>query len=154
MTSFTTIALIKMGLAASVSLVVVTEDIRHRHIPNLLCALILLIGMFSAALSRGWAGLQDGVLGALLAFAIFLIPYTVGGLGGGDVKLMAAFGSVIGTSGVLPALFLVAVAGSITAMLYLLRDRSEGVAATVAVPYAPAIVAGSLLVTFSQIGGR
>src|SRR4051794_35273591 len=117
MTTFTTIALIKVGLAVAVSLVVVTEDIRHRQVPNILCVLILLIGMLSAALSRGWGGLGDCLLGALVAFGIVLIPYSIGGLGGGDVKLMAAFGSVIGTSGVLPALVLVAIAGSITAML-------------------------------------
>ena len=153
MSTLSGIVLIKLGLALAVSLLVVIEDLRHRQIPNLFCALLLLIGTLSAGLSGGWRGLGDGLMAALLAFAVFLIPYTMGGLGGGDVKLMAAFGAVTGLQGVLPALVLVAIAGSITAVLYLVYSRIRGAAGPAAVPYAPAIVGGSLLVALSQIGG-
>jgi prepilin signal peptidase PulO-like enzyme (type II secretory pathway) len=78
----------------------------------------------------------------------------MGGLGGGDVKLMAAFGALTGLRGVLPALVLVAVAGASTAILYLLWGHVRRTPAPAAVPYAPAIVAGGLLVVVSQMGGR
>lgn len=127
-------------------------DMRHGQIPNVFSLALLMIGVSSAALHRGWSGLADAMLGAVLAFAVFLIPYLLGGLGGGDVKLMAAFGALTRVEGVLPALILVAIAGALTSALFLAYDRLRGRAFCTAIPYAPAIVMGSLLVAASQIG--
>jgi prepilin peptidase CpaA len=154
MTPDATITILKLTLAAAVSTAVVAEDLWHRRIPNPLCGLLLLIGTLSAVLSHGWSGLVDGLSGAALAFVVFLIPYLMGGLGGGDVKLMAGFGALTGLHGVVPALILAAVAGAGTAVLYLFWGRLRGKTPPNAIPYAPAIVAGSLLVAFSQIGGK
>jgi prepilin peptidase CpaA len=154
MTSIATISILKVSLAAGASAAVVIEDLRHRQIPNIPCAVLLLIGALSAGLCRGWVGLADGLLGAAIGFAVFLIPYGLGGLGGGDVKLMAGFGALIGIQGVLPALLLVSMAGAATSILFLFWSRFRGQAVPVAIPYAPAIVAGSLLVAFSQLGAR
>jgi prepilin peptidase CpaA len=154
MTSEATIPILKLALAAAVSAAIVTEDIRHRRIPNVFSAILLLIGILSALLYRGWNGVADGLLGAALGFMIFLIPYGMGGLGGGDVKLMAGFGALIGLRGILPALVLVAAAGAATAILYLAWSRLSGRGIPAAIPYAPAIVSGSLLVAMSQIGAQ
>jgi len=154
MTNIDTISILKLTLAAGVSAAVVVDDIRHRRISNTLCALLLLTGTLSFGFARGWSGLADGFLGAALGFVVFLIPYGLGGLGGGDVKLMAGFGAVIGMHGVLPALVLVAVAGAATSVFYLLWSRLRRQSIPVAIPYAPAIVAGSLFVAFSQIGAK
>jgi len=152
MTFITTISILKLALAAGVSAAVIIDDIRHRQIPNRSCAVLLVIGALSAGCCRGWGGIADGLLGAALGFAIFLIPYGLGGLGGGDVKLMAAFGALTGVQGVVPALVLVCVAGAATSILYLLGSKLRGREVPRAIPYAPAIVAGSLLVAFSQMG--
>jgi prepilin peptidase CpaA len=154
MTSIDTASFLKFALAAAVSLAIVTEDIRHRRIPNPQCTILLLIGISSATFSRGWVGLADGMLGATLAFAVFLIPYLLGGMGGGDVKLMAAFGALTGAQGVLPALILVAMAGAATAILFLAYRWLRGQSFCPAIPYAPAIAIGSLLVAASQIGAK
>jgi prepilin peptidase CpaA len=154
MTSIATISILKLTLVAGISAAVVIDDVRHRQIPNVLCAILLVTGALSAGLSRGWNGIADGLLGATLAFVVFLIPYGLGGLGGGDVKLMASFGALTGIHGVLPALVLVSAAGAATSILYLLWSRLRRQAIPVAIPYAPAIVAGSLVVAFSQIGAR
>ena len=154
MTSVATLSILKFILAAAVSAAAITVDIRHRRIPNALSAALLLIGILSAGFSRGWAGLADGMLGATLAFAVFLIPYLLGGMGGGDVKLMTGFGALTGAQGVLPALLLVAVAGALTSVLFLIYRWLRGLAFSAAIPYAPAIVIGSLLVAASQIGAK
>jgi prepilin peptidase CpaA len=154
MTGIDTITILKLTMAAAASTAVIVEDIQHRRISNRLCAVLLLTGAFSAGFCHGWNGLADGLLGASLAFLVFLIPYGLGGLGGGDVKLMAGFGALIGIGGVLPALLLVAVAGALTAVGCLVWTHFCGRAVPVAIPYAPAIVAGSLLVAFSQIGAK
>jgi prepilin peptidase CpaA len=154
MTDIATISILKLALAAAVSSAVVAEDIRHRRIPNILCVVLLLIGTLSAGLCHGWRGLADGLIGAAIGFVIFLIPYGIGGLGGGDVKLMAGFGALTGIQGILPALLLAAVAGAGTAIVCLLWTRLRGQAVPAAIPYAPAIVVGSMLVAFSQTGAR
>lgn len=154
MTSFASLSLLKFLLAAAVAAAAVTEDVRRRQIPNSLCAAVLLIGILSAGFSRGWLGLADGMLGAACAFAVFLIPYLLGGMGGGDVKLMAGFGALTGVHDVVPALLLVAVAGAATSILFLMYQRLRGQALCATIPYAPAIVIGSLLVSASQIGEK
>ncbi len=154
MTSVAFAPILKFALAAAVSTAAVSVDIRHRQIPNALSVGLFSIGILSAGFSRGWIGLADGMLGATLAFAAFLIPYLLGGMGGGDVKLMASFGALIGAQGVLPALVLVAVAGAVTSLLFLVCQWLRGQASCAAVPYAPAIVIGSLLVAASQIGAK
>ena len=154
MTSVVSIPVLTFLLAAAVTAAVVVEDILHRRIPNVACAVLLLIGSLSAGLGGGWRGLAEGLLGAAVGFVVFLIPYGIGGLGGGDVKLMAALGSLTGVRGVIPALVLVAIIGAATAIVCLLWTRLRGKGTPVAIPYAPAIALGSLLVAFSQIGAN
>jgi len=154
MTAIATITILKLALTVAISAAIVFEDLRYRRISNVLCGVLLLIGTLSAVLCRGWSGLADGLLGAALGFVIFLIPYALGGLGGGDVKLMAGFGALTGAQGVLPALILVALAGAVTAILYLVWCSLRRRAIPVAIPYAPAIVVGSLVVALSQMGGK
>lgn len=154
MTDIATLQALKFFLAAAISAVIVAEDIRRRRIANQHCAILLLIGAVAAALRGGWSGLADGLLGAVLGFVVFLIPYGIGGLGGGDVKLMAAFGALTGLHGAVVALLLSAIAGAGTAVVFLAWARLRQHADPQTIPYAPAIAAGSLLVAFSQIGVR
>jgi prepilin peptidase CpaA len=154
MVNMAAISILKLALAAGVSAGVVMDDVRTRRIPNLPCIVLLGIGAVAGGVSRGWSGVADGLMGAMLGFAVFLVPYCMGGLGGGDVKLMAGFGALTGLEGILPALFLVSIAGAATAVLCLLTSRLQGRPVPAAIPYAPAIAAGSLLVAFGQMGAR
>jgi prepilin signal peptidase PulO-like enzyme (type II secretory pathway) len=67
---------------------------------------------------------------------------------------MAGFGALTGAHGILPALFLAAIAGAGTAVLYLATKRLQKKAIGQAIPYAPAIVIGGLLVMVSQLGAH
>jgi len=83
--------------------------------------------------------------GAAAGFLVFFVLHWMGGLGGGDVKLMAAFGALLGPAGVLTAALLAAVAGALLAAAALLwRPRR------VSIPYAPAIVIGAWLVLLGR----
>ena len=44
----------------------------------------------------GWPGVLTALAGTAVGFAVFLIFYLLGGMGGGDVKLMAGFGALLG----------------------------------------------------------
>src|SRR5687768_18447072 len=71
-------------------------DIRTRRIPNWLtfgAALAAFVYQFAVA---GSAGLMTAGAGWLVGLAIFFLPFALGGLGAGDVKLVAALGAWLG----------------------------------------------------------
>lgn len=121
--------------------VATVEDLRRGVISNWLSVSALLAGLVCHFAAEGWPGLARASAGAVLGFAVFFLPYWMGGLGGGDVKLMAAFGALLGPVGALTAAILAAMAGGLMAVgsLLLRRGRRK------AIRYGPAIVLGSWL---------
>lgn len=71
-------------------------DLRTRRIPNAISGLALLSGAVLNTLYSGLAGLSWSLCGAALMVAVLLAPFALGGLGGGDVKMMAAVGAFLG----------------------------------------------------------
>jgi prepilin peptidase CpaA len=71
-------------------------DIRFRRIPNWLVLLGLILGLGLNSFLFLWAGLKLAGFGLGLAFLIYLPLYVLRGMGAGDVKLMAAIGSIVG----------------------------------------------------------
>jgi prepilin peptidase CpaA len=65
-------------------------DLRSRRIPNQLCLVLLISGILLQAAQGGGAGLAAGLAGAAVGFAALIPLHAMGGLGAGDVKLMAA----------------------------------------------------------------
>ena len=57
---------------------------------------ILLLGLVSQLLASGYAGIVDWLAGMAVGLAFFLPFYIGRGMGAGDVKLLAAVGSVLG----------------------------------------------------------
>jgi prepilin peptidase CpaA len=82
--------------ALCVAVVGCVWDLRSRRIPN-----VLTFGAAAAAfayhLATGGVGaLGQSALGWLVGVLVFIVPFALGGLGGGDVKLVAALGAWIG----------------------------------------------------------
>ena len=104
----------------------------------------------------GWRGAGSALLGTAAGASVFLIFYLLGGMGGGDVKLMAGFGAVLGAKQLLEAALWTAGCGGVMALLvisagYLRQLLKKGTGEVVAekdtrragsIPYAPAIAAG------------
>jgi Flp pilus assembly protein protease CpaA len=131
------------------SLIAVAGDLRRRRIPNPLCVCLFAVGVSTALWEFGFRGLESSLLGAVAGFCAFLIFYLAGGMGGGDLKLMAAYGAVLGTRGILLAALIAAAAGALLALGYIgaATLRKHRVAS---IPYAPAIVFGALAVLLSE----
>ncbi|MFN2384206.1 MAG: prepilin peptidase [Gemmatimonadota bacterium] len=114
--------LITVALCTLVALAV-TADVRTRRIPNVLTV----SGLLAALMLRAALGLDPfvaGVLGAVAAFACAVPLVALGGLGGGDAKLLAAVGAFVGLPG-LPVAFLVtALVGGAMAVVAVARQRA------------------------------
>lgn len=70
------------------------SDIRERKIPNRLTGPALVTGLLLHLVLDGVHGMGAAALAALIAGAIFLLFHIAGGMGAGDVKLIAALGSL------------------------------------------------------------
>ena len=105
-----TAALLALVVLASVS------DLRTRRIPNALTV----TGLGIALALRGAVGvepLMSGLAGAAIAFAPAVPLVALGGLGGGDAKLLAAASLWVGPDQLLPFVALVAVFGGVLALI-------------------------------------
>lgn len=112
--------------ALAVAAVGAVKDVRGARIPNWLTY----GGLGSALAVRGsmlgWAGLKGGLTGLLLAGGIFFVLFLLGGMGGGDVKLMAAVGAWAGIQQLEIILIGSFIAGGIIAVWYVLAYRQLG----------------------------
>jgi prepilin peptidase CpaA len=112
-------------LAASALLLVIAawRDVVSRTIPDAVALLLLAVGGLSR-LFEGPSALATSGGAALLLFALLMIAYSRGYIGGGDVKLMTAF--AIGLSPLNSYHFVVAtaVAGGFLGIAYLILSRS------------------------------
>jgi prepilin peptidase CpaA len=139
-----------IGLAASI------EDLWHRKVSNAIALAAFVSGIVARALLFGLPGVGDGLLGSVIGFAVFLVFFLMGGMGGGDIKLMAGFGAILGKDLIWVAAIMTALVGGLMALVYLIVQKvrrpappAEGAAAPPlrkqAIPYAPAITLGVLL---------
>lgn len=100
-------------------LVVVTVwDLRQRRIPNMCTLAIVALALIGHSLSAGIPGLIFSLKGLSFGFALLIFPYLLGGLGAGDVKLMAAVGAVLGWKATFVAfLFIGAIGGLVSVVM-------------------------------------
>lgn len=88
-----------LATAVAISVVAGGIDWRSGRIPNWLTLPALGLGLVGHALHRGLLGFADSVFGVVAAGAVPWLLYrsTQGtGIGGGDVKLFAALGALLG----------------------------------------------------------
>ena len=147
-----------VGVAASI------DDLSRRQISNWISGSAFAAGVILQTVQHGWGGAGSALLGTLAGAGVFLVFYLLGGMGGGDVKLMAGFGALLGVKQLFVAALWTAGCGGLMALaviaaramrdLWTRKNRARlGEAAaerlTVqpggradSIPYAPAIAAG------------
>ena len=117
-------------VALLVGAVACAIDIRTRRIPNTLTFPAIVLGIAAHAWSNGASGFTQALLGAGTGLAVFFPIFVLGGLGGGDVKLMAALGAWVGWHTVVWAGLYGAVAGGVLALALSLSQGYLGQALT------------------------
>ncbi len=93
-------------------------DLRTRRIPNWLTASGCVAGLCLHTLLDGPDGLLTALAAGLLCGGLFVVLFLAGGMGAGDVKLMAAAGCLAGWSPVFPLLLFTVVSGGFMALVF------------------------------------
>jgi len=94
-------------------------DLKEHRIPNYLTLSGVVLGITLQLLLQGWDGLLYSLGGITVGFLILIPFYIKGGMGAGDVKLMAAAGAFLGFKGALLAAGLALFVGSIMGIFLL-----------------------------------
>lgn len=173
MSNFST-ELLFLAAAVVCALIGAAFDVRTRRIPNFITFPGILLGLILHFVAGGWRELGLAALACLICGGIFLVFWLAGGMGAGDVKLMAAVGCLGGLPLLNTAwlLILTALAGGVMAVALALwrgrlketllntgaiavHHRTEGLtphpalnvsnAFTLRLPYGLAIAAGSVI---------
>jgi len=128
---FHSIALLTLALLG----IATVFDLRTREIPDWIAIVIAFVAVVSS--SGGWLGIgmlwvvTGGLIGLLVAYGLFHFAK----LGGGDAKLIAALGLLLGPVGIFVLLFGMAIAGGVLSLVAMLRGQRD-------YAYVPAITAG------------
>ena len=117
-------ALVAFSAAALASV----TDVRSFRVPNWLSLSLLVSGWLYHEAAGGQAALMGSVLGMLFGGGILFLLHLRGGVGGGDVKLMAGVGAWLGMPGTVYAFIGMGLsAGLYAAVLLLLPGEARRV---------------------------
>lgn len=101
-------------------------DIGTRRIPNALTGAIAAAGLILAGLHVTGAGLGAAVGGLIVATLLMLPGHLIGRTGAGDVKLLAALGTLLGPAGAAAAFVYTLLAGGVLVVIVAVqRGRLE-----------------------------
>ena len=150
-------------LAGVVGVAACIDDLSRRQISNWIPCSAFAGGVILQTVQHGLRGAGSALAGTCAGAAVFLVFYLLGGMGGGDVKLMAGFGALLGVKQLLQAALWTAGCGGLLAVAVIAARAIRGVWArnkraraghpggepiaarsekADSIPYAPAIAAG------------
>lgn len=136
-------------VAAVVGVILTIVDLRTHRLPNALVlpALAVTLALFAASCAVGapWAAFLRAAAAGAVLFAFFLMLRIVGrgAMGGGDVKLAALVGVLlgwVGWSAVLLGVVAAFLLGGVVGIVLLLTRRASR---STRIPFGPFLVAGT-----------
>ena len=157
--------------------VATVTDLRSRRIPNWLVYPFMIAGVAASGWKYGLHGIGQSLSGFALGAVLFGVLALMGGMGMGDVKLLAGVGAWVGPSQLVLAAVLTGIVGGIMALcwaiaggflgelfhgtgdlIFGMKQRGLSPHPTLVLdnpksrkmPYAPAIAIGTLISFFSR----
>ena len=169
--------MIQIAMAITGVTIASALDIKIRKIPNWLTFSMIFSGLILNSYDGGINGFEQSFLGLAAGIFFLFIPFSLGGVGAGDVKLLGALGSLLGPVLIIKIVLVSAVFGGIFSLIFVLGKHrmaevfkeiknkvtffmltkkvlpeKTGFAQKLSIPYACAIALGTLLVIF-VLGG-
>ena len=109
-----------LSVALGVSLV---TDLKSRKILNIITFPSILFGLAFYSITQGWDGFFFSSIGFMVGIGTLLIPFLLGGMGAGDVKLMGAVGALMGAAFSLKAFVTIALIGGLISMFLIVKKK-------------------------------
>jgi leader peptidase (prepilin peptidase) / N-methyltransferase len=126
--------------------IITVSDIKYMIIPDkvlLFFAALFIVERLFVPLSPWWGSLTGAALGFTLL--LFIAIVSRGGMGGGDIKLFALIGFVLGVKGLLLSFFLATLLGAVVGILGMLLGKFKK---GEAIAFGPYICLGTILAYF------
>jgi len=127
------------------TLVIITAiDIEHQIIPDVITLPGIVLGLAAGSYTIGYI---DSFSGLLLGGGLFylLAVLSNGGMGGGDIKYIAAAGALVGWQKVLLIIFIGAFLGSFMGLLQIVVQKKSRKSL---IPFGPFLAAATLITLF------
>jgi prepilin peptidase CpaA len=105
-----------MWLLSTVLVVAAVIDGWKLRVPNWITFPLIIGGWVYSAVYFGWVGLAWSVLGTTVGLGLLLPAYAIGGMGAGDVKLLAGIGAWAWSAATLYSFCVSAVIGGVIAV--------------------------------------
>lgn len=131
------------ALLATSLLIVSFIDLAHKIIPDVITLPGIIAGLLASLLVTP-IGLGSAALGVMLGGGLFFLVAVLsrGGMGGGDIKLIAMIGAFLGWQAVLLTIFLGALSGAVVGLALILlqkKGRKDPL------PFGPFLALGAVL---------
>ncbi|WP_249869048.1 A24 family peptidase [Oceanobacillus saliphilus] len=104
----------------------VITDLKSRKILNIITLPAIVVALIYHCLTAGFEGFAFSGLGFLVGLGLLFIPFIMGGIGAGDVKLLAAIGAWKGTMFILYTGIYAAIIGGLIALVILIKKKQLG----------------------------
>jgi Flp pilus assembly protein protease CpaA len=101
----------------------VITDLKSRKIYNVVIYPALLATFIIHFALGGWEAFSHSFIGFLTGFGLLVIPYFLGGMGAGDVKLLGLVGAMQGAAFVFQAFLFTAIIGAFMALIILMSRK-------------------------------
>jgi leader peptidase (prepilin peptidase)/N-methyltransferase len=153
---FFVLAVVRFGLSWNllialilipVSIVVSVIDLKIQIIPNVISLPGILAGLAASLVPLSPVHFWNSLAGMLLGGGIFYLVAVVskGGMGGGDIKLIAMFGAFLGWQRCLLTIFVGVLLGSVVGVVLMLLKRKGR---KDPIPFGPFLCIGALVSLF------
>ncbi len=111
------------GLVSVILIVAAVIDGRQLKVPNWITFPMILSGWLASGIIYGWAGVGASLWGTAIGLGLLLPAYAIGGMGAGDVKLLAGVGAWVGASQTFWAFIVSAIIGALIAVIMVVVSR-------------------------------